>query len=218
MVRVWGGVAAVCAVLLTSGTASAVPDLFGNGDGHDGALNVTAGSTVTVNTVHSAVTAQPASDALTVADITGFASGDLVLIWQMNGLAEGDAPSGDQTPTHLTGSVGAWELARIVTITAGGGSTGDLTMTGDIDGTFAIGNGGLHQLASSGNDANSVRKLQRTGRHQGSVFAQTMAGEQGRSFTVQVPPDPPDGEIGSQHGRLGDRGLVQSLLGSVLDE
>ena len=96
-------------------SARAELDSFGLGDGHDGPLNVTAPGMV-VN-AYAALAADVAAGATGVglADATGFAAGDLVLLWQSVGYPV--PTSGDATPIDLTGDpVGRWEFARVTAV------------------------------------------------------------------------------------------------------
>jgi MYXO-CTERM domain-containing protein len=101
-------------------TAFAEPDTFGLGDGHDNALTVNAANT-TIN-VYAVLNAPTlAGDtSVTVSSTAGFATGDLVMIWQSTGVVPIPA-SGTPSPFNIsTDTVGKWELARI---TAAAGTT-----------------------------------------------------------------------------------------------
>lgn len=98
--------------------AQAGRDVYGLGDGHNGALTV--GTTNVVINSYAQVTAPVAVGAttLTVASSMGFATGDLVMIWQPTGLTPVPA-AGGATSVDLTGTpVGRWELVRLTAVGA----------------------------------------------------------------------------------------------------
>ncbi|WP_241757999.1 adventurous gliding motility protein AgmC [Myxococcus landrumensis] len=112
--------AVLCTALMAPAAARAEADTFHLGDGSDGALTVNAPDT-TINT-YTRVTAAvpPAQNFVNVASTTGFALGDLVLVFQTAGLT---APaSGSQAPVDLNLAanigVGRWEFARVSALTA----------------------------------------------------------------------------------------------------
>ncbi|WP_418765001.1 adventurous gliding motility protein AgmC [Myxococcus xanthus] len=105
----------LCAALLGP-VAKAAADTFGLGNGSSGALTVGAADTV-INTYTRVTAAVPAGQGyVPVASSTGFAVGNLVMVYQTAGLT---APaSGSQTAINLVGGpVGRWELARIQSLT-----------------------------------------------------------------------------------------------------
>ncbi len=109
----------VLGLCLASTTALAEHDIFGLGNGQHGALRVQKIDT-TIN-ISTALTATAAAGAttLTVADATGFAAGELVLVLQM--FADSASPgSGAVGPLELnpTGA-GRWEFARLEAVSAG---------------------------------------------------------------------------------------------------
>lgn len=86
-------------------------DYFGAGDGHHGTKSVSGPEVV--NTYSGlAVDVSVDDPSIEVADGTRFASGDLVMLWQVNGYST--PASGDQTEIDLSGqTVGRFELARV---------------------------------------------------------------------------------------------------------
>jgi hypothetical protein len=106
--------AAVAFVLVLGVSPSAgfaADDYFGDGDGHHGSKSVTAPEVVNA---YSRVAVDVATDdtSIEVADGTKFNSGDLVLVWQVNGYST--PASGDQTEIDLSGqAVGRFEFARV---------------------------------------------------------------------------------------------------------
>ncbi|MGB8330735.1 MAG: hypothetical protein WCE62_11465 [Polyangiales bacterium] len=106
--------AQLCLIGASPAVGFAAEDYFGHGDGHHGS-RVVAGPEV-VN-AYSGLAVDLAAGATTVqvADGTKFSPGDLVLVWQVNGLAIPD--SGDQSEVDLSGQlVGRFELARVDSI------------------------------------------------------------------------------------------------------
>jgi hypothetical protein len=98
---------------LISSAARAELDRFQLGDGHSGALVASAPGTQLNR--WTPLAAGDAGMTLAVADSTGFAAGDLVLVIRVTGL--GAATSGDGTPIDLaTTDVGLWELARLTAV------------------------------------------------------------------------------------------------------
>ncbi|WP_425334798.1 adventurous gliding motility protein AgmC [Myxococcus stipitatus] len=112
--------ALLCTALLAPAAARAEADSFHLGDGSDGALSVTAANTV-INTYARVTAAVPAGQSfVNVSSSTGFAVGDLVLVFQATGLT---APAaGNQTPVDLNlpanVGVGRWEFGRVAAVTA----------------------------------------------------------------------------------------------------
>ena len=104
-------------VWLLASPAFASPDTFLLGNGQDGPLTVATPAMI-VNT-YTAVTSSIAigTTAIDVASTTGFASGDLVLVWQ----AAGSAALSEADPLvriDLYGSqTGRFELARVQSLT-----------------------------------------------------------------------------------------------------
>lgn len=106
-------------LFLASSSAMAEPDIFGLGNGQHGVLRVQEQGTVLNTATALAEKALAGSKTLTVADASGFAAGELVLVLQVQ--AEGPAPeAGVPLPIEL-GSTGAgrWELARLETAEPG---------------------------------------------------------------------------------------------------
>ncbi|HVH43568.1 MAG TPA: hypothetical protein VM925_14535, partial [Labilithrix sp.] len=121
--------------------ARAEADGFGVGDGHSGAK--TASGTETINS-YASITADVAPGATTIevgtviGAASGFAAGDLVLVWRSTGVAASEAPSGNttkrlelstalattSTPATQPGLAGEYEFARVAAVN---GST--LTLT-----------------------------------------------------------------------------------------
>ena len=113
--------------------AKAQGDAFGVGDGHSGPRSVTAPETI-VNT-YGGVAEDIAAGATTITTTTqlvgggAFTAKDLVLVWRASGVADSEAPSGNQTKrldlasalattstTLSAGAVGRYELARIKSV------------------------------------------------------------------------------------------------------
>nr|WP_224247592.1 hemagglutinin [Hyalangium gracile] len=113
-------------------SALAEPDVFGLGNGQHGALRVQQLDT-TIN-VATALTAPAGtgSKALTVASVTGFAAGELVLVHQA--FSESLLSETGPTLSLEKGSSGAgrWELARVESVAAG-----RLTLTAPLVSSFA---------------------------------------------------------------------------------
>ncbi len=96
-------------LVLCAAPAAAEPDFFGRGDGHSGALNVSAAKTVVNAAVPLRAAAAGGSMALDVGN-AGFNVGDLLLIIAVSGADSWpDAGVIDLTNTAL----GRWELARV---------------------------------------------------------------------------------------------------------
>jgi MYXO-CTERM domain-containing protein len=106
-------------LLLAAAPAVAEYDVFGLGNGQHGALRVQR-TNVTIN-IATALTAQASSGSktLTVADVSGFAAGELVLVLQLR--ADGPAPeAGVPAPIDLDAtSAGRWEFARLEAVAPG---------------------------------------------------------------------------------------------------
>ncbi|MCE9667574.1 Ig-like domain-containing protein [Myxococcus stipitatus] len=130
-----GMLALLCAALVAP-AAHAEADGFHLGDGTDGALVVNNPNTV-INTYTRVTAAVPVNQSfVNVASSTGFAVGDLVLVYQTAGLTVTQAPPGNQTPidlgTVLGGAVGRWQFGRVQALTAT-----RLTFTQPLTVTFA---------------------------------------------------------------------------------
>gem|GEM_PF-1666088 len=127
-----------CAALAGLATkAQAEADSFGLGTGRDGALSVTTANT-TIN-VYASITANAAASATTISvdSTTGFAAGQLVMLWQTTGLTTMQAPRGTQTTIDLSSSgVGHYEFARIESVNAMGNT---LVLTLPIVDAYALG-------------------------------------------------------------------------------
>ncbi|RKH50022.1 adhesin, partial [Corallococcus sp. AB050B] len=111
--------ALLCAVFAAP-PAFADPDNFGNGNGHNGALTVTTANRV-INT-YTRLTANANAGATTVSvnSITGFAVGDLIMVFQSTGYT-GTVVTGAQAPFDAAATpVGNWNFARV---TARAGTT-----------------------------------------------------------------------------------------------
>ncbi|QRK06448.1 hemagglutinin [Archangium violaceum] len=106
--------------LLVAGRSWAEPDTFELGSGKDGELIITSSGVVLNRYARLTADAAEGTSTLTVADATGFAAGDLVLLHQSTGLSP--APdSGDQNPIDLgDGPVGRFEYARVASVSEGG--------------------------------------------------------------------------------------------------
>jgi hypothetical protein len=104
---------------LLAGTALAEPDGFELGNGQHGALRVQQANLVINTATALTATVREGSKTLIVADATGFAAGELVLVLQ--GYTDGPAPDpGTPGPIDLDASkAGTWELARLESVTPG---------------------------------------------------------------------------------------------------
>lgn len=116
--RCFGALLSLSLCLLT-GTALAEPDAFELGNGQHGALRVQQANTVLNTATALTATVREGSKTLLVADVTGFAAGELVLVLQV--YADGAAPGpGTPGPIDLNNSnAGYWELARLESVTPG---------------------------------------------------------------------------------------------------
>jgi MYXO-CTERM domain-containing protein len=122
------------AALVAPRAAHAEADTFGVGNGHDGAY-VAAAADEVIN-AYAPLTADAAKSATsitigtTLGAATGFAAGDLVMLWRATGVPDMDAASGSQATLDLNaaamGAVGRFEFARIA---AGGVTATTLTFT-----------------------------------------------------------------------------------------
>jgi MYXO-CTERM domain-containing protein len=130
------------AALTAPRQANAEADTFGIGDGHGGAY-VAVGVDEIINayaplTVDAAANATQLAIDSVIGDATGFAAGDLVLIWRATGVPanEPGAASGSQTVLDLNtaagGLVGRFEFARVKAVAAT-----SLTLTKPITQAFA---------------------------------------------------------------------------------
>jgi hypothetical protein len=107
-------IASAAVVLISSPHASASPDTFQLGDGHTRAVTLSVSGPVNRYSALTNSTSQGDNN-LSVADVTGFAAGDLVMLLQTTGLVP-SPPSGDGTggPVDLsTDPVGLYEFARV---------------------------------------------------------------------------------------------------------
>ncbi|WP_223636389.1 Ig-like domain-containing protein [Corallococcus sp. EGB] len=112
-----GLLALLCAVLLAP-PAYAEPDTLGLGNGHNGALTVNAANTVINTYTRLTATAPVGQTFVNVTDTTGFAVGDLVMIYQSTGYS-GAFNSGDAGPFDFTSNaVGNWQFVRVTALTA----------------------------------------------------------------------------------------------------
>ena len=133
------------AAIVAPRPAHAETDAFGIGNGHSGAY-VAAAADEVIN-VYAPLTADAANGATSVTIGTalgaasGFAAGDLVMVWRATGLAGGnsaEAPSGNQSPIDLSapaeemGAVGLFEFARVTAV-----STTSLTFSKPLTQAFA---------------------------------------------------------------------------------
>ncbi|MCY1043439.1 Ig-like domain-containing protein [Corallococcus sp. bb12-1] len=111
-----GLLALLCAVFMAP-PAMAEPDTFGLGNGHNGALTVNAANTV-VNTYARLTANAPLGQTfVTVTDTTGFATGDLVMIYQSTGFT-GTVTSGAAGPFDFNATaVGNWQFVRVTALT-----------------------------------------------------------------------------------------------------
>ncbi|MEM7434294.1 MAG: cell envelope biogenesis protein OmpA, partial [Myxococcota bacterium] len=107
---------ALGAVLGATAPAAASEDYFGLGDGHHG-TKVVSGVEVVNTYSRLANDVLAGDDTIAVADGSRFATGDLVLVWQVNG--QPLPTSGDQTEIDLSsGPVGQFEFARVEGVAA----------------------------------------------------------------------------------------------------
>lgn len=105
-------------------TARGEADVFGTGDGHLGALSVSAkGAVINVYAPVAENVRAGATDVKIGAAVPAggtFQAGDLVLLWQAAGLAPAPT-SGNQSALDLPASqVGRWELARVQQVESSG--------------------------------------------------------------------------------------------------
>lgn len=113
--------------LFSAENARAEADTFGFGSGRSGDVTI-SGSGMVVNS-YASVTADVATGATTIQvdAATGFAAGDLIMIWKSTGLALTRAP-GSQVTIPMDGdSTGTFEYARIKSI-----ATNVITLTNPI--------------------------------------------------------------------------------------
>ncbi|WP_233582611.1 Ig-like domain-containing protein [Corallococcus sp. CA053C] len=119
------GLLALLCTVLAAPAALAEPDTFGNGDGHNLALTVNAPGTVVNTYTRLRSNAAVGATTVNVVDTTGFAVGDLVMIYQSTGYAPA-VTSGATGPFDFTATaVGNWQFVRVTSLT---GNT--LTFTG----------------------------------------------------------------------------------------
>jgi MYXO-CTERM domain-containing protein len=98
--------------------AQAESDSFQLGSGRDGNITISGGSSASVND-YAAITAAVATGSLTLSvdTVSGFAVGNVIMIWQTVGLTAADAPSGTTTSINLDAKgAGQYEFARIQSI------------------------------------------------------------------------------------------------------
>ncbi|MGE6763151.1 adventurous gliding motility protein AgmC [Corallococcus interemptor] len=108
--------ALLCAVLMAP-PAFAEPDTFGLGDGHEGALTVNTANRVINTYTRLTQTADVNATSVNVVDTTGFAVGDLVMLYQSTGYA-GAIESGAPGPFDFAATpVGNWQFVRITALT-----------------------------------------------------------------------------------------------------
>ncbi|RKI74055.1 cell envelope biogenesis protein OmpA, partial [Corallococcus sp. AB049A] len=116
--------ALLCAVFAAP-PAFAEPDTFGLGDGHSGALTVSLAGTRINTYVRLRANAGVGATSVNVGDTTGFAVGDLVMIYQSTGFT-GTVTSNAPGPFDFnTNAVGNWQFVRVTGLT-----TNTLTFTG----------------------------------------------------------------------------------------
>jgi hypothetical protein len=120
--RLFRAVLASIALLTCAGRASAQDD-FGNGDGHSGAFTAPPG--VSSINIYTTTTISPDEMTVTVASSTGFAAGDLVLIWRP--LDVGPVPTTDPVDLTVWAATGRYEFARLAAVSAN-----DLQLTAPI--------------------------------------------------------------------------------------
>ena len=115
------GVGALVFAMTASGSARAELDRFGTGDGHGGAYTAAASGEVLNTYAPLAVDAPAGAESLSIGTAigaaSGFAAGDLVLVWRATGLDDAAAPSGSNARVSLTNNaVGSVELARVSSV------------------------------------------------------------------------------------------------------
>ncbi|WP_233595405.1 Ig-like domain-containing protein [Corallococcus sp. CA031C] len=99
--------------------AMAEPDTFGLGNGHNGALTVAGPNTVINTYTRLTATANAGATFVTVTSTTGFAVGDLVMVFQTTGWNGTTPVSGTAGPFNFTAeNVGRWQFARVTSLTA----------------------------------------------------------------------------------------------------
>jgi hypothetical protein len=120
-------------VCLAAMPARAEPDTFGLGNGQHGALMVQQLNTSINLATPLTASVSAGSKALTVADATGFAAGELVLILQLS--SSGPAPDASPAvPLELAPlDAGRWELARLESM-----APGQLNLTAPLVSAFAV--------------------------------------------------------------------------------
>jgi hypothetical protein len=130
--RCFGALLSLSLCLLAA-TALAEPDVFELGNGQHGALRVQQANVVINTATALTATVPEGSKKLTVADETGFAAGELVLVLQV--YASGAAPeTGTPGPIDLdTSNAGYWELARLESV-----APGSLGLTAPLVSSFSV--------------------------------------------------------------------------------
>lgn len=121
--RVMTTVALVLAFAIAPSLARAEADTFSLGTGRDGALTLAAETKVVNAYAPLTVAVTTASREITVGAVrgatTGFAPGDLVIVWQTTGLDGSSAAPGKTGAIVLDGApVGRYELARVANVAA----------------------------------------------------------------------------------------------------
>ena len=125
--------ALVALVTCLTATQAAGQDSFGNGDGRHGAFTAPAG--VSSINIYTTVAGSAAAGAtlVSVADATGFTSGDLIMLWRPAGYPALPDPDSHQVPIDLSLSeTGRHELARVLNV-----SGNALTLTAALQHGFA---------------------------------------------------------------------------------
>ncbi len=103
-------------ITLVPSLAQAGPDTFGQGNGQDGALNVTTASTI-INAYTGVTTAVQGATTLDVEDASSIQVGDLIMVWQTSATLATPPASGDQAAIDLASvGVGHWEFARVTAV------------------------------------------------------------------------------------------------------
>ncbi|WP_224366229.1 adventurous gliding motility protein AgmC [Hyalangium versicolor] len=101
------------AVIVCALPALAGEDIYGVGNGHNGALNVSANNTVINAYARVTVALAPGATTLTVSTTSGFAVNDVVMIIQTTGIVPEPASGGPTNIDLSSDQVGRFELARL---------------------------------------------------------------------------------------------------------
>jgi len=126
--------AAFAGALLLTHPVRAEQDTFFLGSGRDGALSVTAANTVINRYAQVIQPLAPGDRTIKVGSVTGFGTGDLVLVLQTTGVVPVPA-SGTTARLDITNDpVGRWELARVHAVS---GSEKTLTVTAPLIYSYA---------------------------------------------------------------------------------